>query len=553
MKIKCLAAVLCFMLAVAIGASAGSAPLNEALSALTGGEEAVSMTVSAHIKTLMPFDEIRLDMINRVLSHTVLTAQINETAEEQQTAFQLTLGGKELLEISEQYRGGAYLLQSSLLPNRTLFSTQGSPMDTLLAVSEEADTVTRKEEASLILNTSDVTEAFDFLAASDELEGCYRALIDQTVPLTKKNTPNYGIKNIGKGRISYVAKLTTEQSGELLSELRTVLSCGMDAAYRAELAQVTFAGGFVVALYQNKDGEDICVYIRGTMIYPDGDERALKWQWAFTPDRETQTFTFEAARESGTRDSRVIDAILKRTEDADSYSMNGETVINLRRSSENETSTYTIDLRGKRGDAFTCKGDVERITKATSGGESIGKTETKTTVDLSILQTNNGAELFGTATYADRKKDTLQTELEFTFTPTDMTAEPAQTAETNDTVKTEVTPSVMIQIIPADVSDVEQSAQIQFVTVEETQREQPEFLVGAPPMGLYDYQTPPEMTTVSMDNTASKVHQSLINEAAQRLAGHLVLAMLDLPEEDRVLLSDGMTEEDYAVFLAMRR
>ena len=119
---------------------------------------------------------------------------------------------------------------------------------------------------------------------------CYRDLIDKTVPLTKKNTVSYSIENIGKGRISYVAKLTTEQSTELLSQLRTLISCGMDAEYREELSQVTFARGFVVALYQNADGEDISVYIKGTIIYPDGDRRSLKWQWSFTPDGQTQTF-----------------------------------------------------------------------------------------------------------------------------------------------------------------------------------------------------------------------------------------------------------------------
>ena len=57
--------------------------------------------------------------------------------------------------------------------------------------------------------------------------------------------------------------------------------------------------------------------------------------------------------------------------------------------------------------------------------------------------------------------------------------------------------------------------------------------------------------TINMDDTERKVHQSLMSEAAQQLAGNLLLAILDLPEEDRELLSDGMTEEDYAIFLAM--
>ncbi len=47
-----------------------------------------------------------------------------------------------------------------------------------------------------------------------------------------------------------------EQSEGLLNELHAVLSCGMDDLYRAEIAQMTFEKGFVVALYQNGDGQD---------------------------------------------------------------------------------------------------------------------------------------------------------------------------------------------------------------------------------------------------------------------------------------------------------
>ncbi len=556
MKIKRFAAVLLLLLPVQSVLAAGFSSLDTALSPLLEGRSTVNMAVSLKVKTLIPFDETRLDLINRVLAHAALTAQVEEAEQDQTTAFQLALGGETLLELSEQYRDGAYLLQTDLLPNRMLFSTQASPMDALLAASQE-----ETAETDSALNTSDVEEAFDFLAAIDELEDCYRALLDRTVPLTEKNTPNYNIENIGKGRISYVAKLTTEQSGEMLAEIRAVLSCGMDAEYREELSQVTFAGGFVVALYQNADGEDICLYIKGTAIYPDGDRRTLKWQWGFTPDRKTQTFTYEAARENGTRDSRVIDAIIKRKQNDSSFTLSIKTISNLRRSTENETSTYTVDLKGNLGDTSTCKGSMARATKGTSGGESTDETQTEIGVDLSLIQSAAGAELAGTAQYTDTKNGTVQTELELTFAQASPapsagnTSDAANTANTADTAGTEAAaqtaPSVVIAIIPADPAAAQQSAQTPIVTAEETQDEQPEFLVGTAPLGLYDYEIPAEMTTISMDSTEQKVHQSLLNEAAQRLAGRLVRTMLNLPAEDKALLSDGMTEEDYAVFLAM--
>lgn len=548
MKIKRFAAILGLLLCFTVSASAADLlSLDTVLEPLLVGQDTVSLSATMQLKALMPFDDTRIDLINRVLGHVTLNARVEQDGADETTAFQLTMGETTLLEMTEQLRSGAYLLQTTLLPNRMLFSTQGSPMDMLLAASDgEADTT---DETETTLNTSAVETAFDMQAAVDELEACYRALIDQTVSLATKNTPNYTIDNIGRGRISYVAKLTTEQSTALQAEIRTVLSCGMDDAYREELSQVTFASGFVVALYQNEDAEDICVYIRGTIVYPDGDKRDIKWQWAFTPDGETQTLTYEAARQSGTRDSRVIDALLKRTEDEDSFTLSGKVETNLRRSSVNETSTLTLDLRGSLGDTPTCTGSLNRLTEATSGGESTGETETTVTVDVSLLNGTGGAELSGTAEYLYTKDETTQTNLVLTFTPATAVV-PASTDGTEETAEAEA-PTVEISIISADPTTAGENAETPTVTVEETQTEQPEFLVGTAPTGLYDYEIPAEMTTINMDSTEQKVHQSLLNEASQRLAGNLVTAILDLPADDRALLADGMTDEDYAIFLAM--
>ena len=543
MNFKRLAILICLLFCITTGASASLASLDDALSPLLAGEGTVRFSATLTLNTLPPFDDIRIDLFNRVLQHTQLAMQVSTAEKTQTTSFQLSIGDTELLSMTEQNQGGAYLLQTSLLPSRMLFSTQASPMDILLSSGEEA--VQPEEDTGL--NTSDVETAFDMLTAVNELEDCYRTLIDQTVPLTEKNTPNYSIENIGRGRISYVAKLTEEQLADLQDEIRTVISCGMDEEYRQELAQVSFASGFTVALYQNADAEDICVYIRGTMIYPDGDTRTLKWQWAFTPDRETQTFLHEAARESGTRDSRVIESILTRTEDDASYTMEEKTTTNLRRSSLNETSTLTVDLRGDIGDATTCFGNVKRVTKATLGGEDAGSAQTDVTVDLALNNTDDGAWLSGTASYREETDNNVQAEFALTFAPlaapADETAEAAEAEES--------TPNVVISLSDVDPAVAAQTAETPTVTAKETQTEQPEFLVGAAPLGLVDYDVPQELITVNMDTTEQKIHQSLMNEATQLLAGKLLLAILDLPAEDRLLLSDGMTDSDYAIFLAM--
>ncbi|MFH1880208.1 MAG: hypothetical protein ABIK64_05400, partial [Bacillota bacterium] len=186
-----------------------------------------------------------------------------------------------------------------------------------------------------------------------------------------------------------------------------------------------------------------------------------------------------------------------------------------------------------------------RMTEQSSGGESAGETQTGVTVDLALTQTADGSELTGTAAYLETKNSTVQTELTLTFAPAEAAAadEPADSASS--------APSVVISITPANPAVIRQTAETPTATAEELQAAQPEFLVSTLPVGLYDYPVPSEMITINMDDAQDKVIQSLMNEAAQRLAGHLVLAILDLPAEDRALLSDGMTGEDYAVFLAM--
>ena len=537
MKLKRWTAVVCLLLCVVTGASASFGTLDSALSPMLAGQGAVNMSVQLAVKTLMPFDETRLDLINRVLKHLRLDALIDTDAGDTDTGFQLTLGKDMLFEMTEQCRGGAYLLQTSLLPNRVLFSTQGSPMDALLLASNGEEPAIVEESADA--NTSDVEEAFDMLAAADELEACYRDLTDKTVLLTDKNSVSYTIEKIGKGRTSYVAKLTTDQITELLPQLRAVISCGMDAEYREELSQVTFARGFTVALYKDADGEDICVYIRGTILYPDGDRRALKWQWAFTPDRETQTFKHDVARESGRRDSRIINAVLTRVQNKNDYSFAVETKANLRRGGKNETSTLTIDITGEVS-PLTCKGSVTRETGGTENGKDLDTAITEIDVDLALLASDTAAEVTGSAAYRIFKNKTVVTELELTFLTIDITSGTADAPL-----------SVVISVTSADVDTAGQAAVVPTITAEENQPENTAYLVGAPPLGLYDYEIPPETITVNMDSAEPKIHQSLISEAVQRMAGNMVAAMLNLPPEDRELLSNGMTETDYAIFLAM--
>ena len=319
----------------------------------------------------------------------------------------------------------------------------------------------------------------------------------------------------------------------------------MDTEDRGELAQITFASDFTAALYQNADGEEICLYLKGTILYPDGDRRTLKCQWAFTPGWETQTYLLEAARESGTRDSRTVNASLTQTQEGETLSLEGETTVTLRRSSLVETSVQTLALQAGGGSEVPCGGEVKRVTTTARGGETTGKTEETVTVDLLLAPVADGLELTGTAAYARETDNRTQLKVLLTFLPSAVQV----AAETAQDAQAQSAPAVEISIIPADAETAQQTENVQ--TAVEAPAQQSAYLVGSAPLGLNDYAIPAEMTTVNLDSAGQEACQILMAEAAQRLAGGLIVAVLDLPAEDRALLTDGMTAEDYAVFLAM--
>jgi len=183
MKFKRFLPLLCLLLCITTSASAALASLDDAFSPLLEGRGAVTFSAVMTLQTLLPFDETRIDLFNRVLRNARLNARIDPGADAQTTEFQLMLGETSLMEMTEQNQNGVYLLQTSLLPNRRLFSTKGSPMDALLA-DTEAEAAAPEADSSL--NSSDVEDAFDMPAAVAELEGCYRALTDKTVLLPKR-------------------------------------------------------------------------------------------------------------------------------------------------------------------------------------------------------------------------------------------------------------------------------------------------------------------------------------------------------------------------------
>ena len=77
------------------------------------------------------------------------------------------------------------------------------------------------------------------------------------------------------------------------------------------------------------------------------------------------------------------------------------------------------------------------------------------------------------------------------------------------------------------------------------------YLVGQPPIGYQTYEVPETMQTYDLDTAQRQQLEALRAELVQNLAGRLLAALAGLPAEDTALLSDNMSDEDYAAFLAL--
>jgi len=603
------AVLLCTMLLVGVclPAQADISTLEASLSRWMAARTSVRFSAVMQVKELNPFTEDTLTMLNALLGHVQVNASIEQDGEATATYAQIALDGTALLDWNERTQTDLTTLETSLLPNRTLQSAVGSPMDILSAVQlgdAVAQAKAAEAEAAAEGDASDATvtddaaepeeaeakDAFDLLNAVEELQACYQALTDGIQPFAEEKTASYKIKNIGSGKWSRVARLTTEQSESLLTELRAVLACGMDDAHRAEIDQMTFQKGFVVALYRNADQQDICVYMKGNVIYPDGSKRKLAFQWAFTSNglKRVDTYKYELTKTSGATDSRIIAASGTQESRSDAFSINDKTETTLKRGKTTDKCTTKIDLSGKgaQDEPMTCAGELSRVAALTQNGDTTTQTET-IGVDLLMTPDADDTTLSGSMGYQKKLDKTVETDLEWTLAETvpqafteasgenglyrviggqtgpveitisnqdeeatatpetaaaDPTAEPSATSDA--AAETASEPSSLELIDETVVTAATQDGA-------DTAADASAYLVGTAPAGLQTFTTPATATTVDLDSADAATLQALMQEAAQTLAGKMLVALGSLSGDDLAWLKDGMTDTDWAAFEAL--
>jgi len=507
----CAFALCAVMLASA--ALADTAGLDWAAGAYLDGYEDVQFHMTAQIESLVPYGEDTIAMMNALVKHMSVSAQLTNGGADADISF--CVAGDPIVSISEKQTEGGTAITTDLLPNRTLRSS-ASAMNSLSGFEQEES-------------------QFDLFAAIQEAEGCYQELTDAILPYAEQKAANYNIKSIGSSRWSRIARLTPEQGAELAPLIAKVLGCGMDEAFREQLRAMTYVKGFIVGLYQTAEGgDDLAVYIKGSVVFPDGAQRAISYQWAFATGENgvrTDTYKFEMTKNKAPRDNREITASYQRSASEDSMLVKGQSKAIIRDPETSIVTTTTIshDLRGEGG---TVEGTVSNAVR-TALGETASTTTTTITPALVMTESEGSAVLSGTVHVEEAvgKNTHVSMDLLFDEEAADAFISAAETGTLFMVTDERLPQSSLNQNMDFDWDGPE------------------DYLVGKPPIGYTAYEAPEAEVTVDLDSASAEEIAALTDELTQRLAGHLLIAVAKLPDEATALIRDSLSEADYAAFV----
>ena len=479
-----------------------------ALENYAGDAQTLDFELTAQFDTLVPYGDDTVAMLNALLRSLSAEGSVQDGGATTQLAFRA--GEEELFSLTEKQMDVGTALTTSLLKNRVLLSA-GSAMDELSGHAQKEP-------------------SFDFDRAVAEAEACYRELTEAIIPYAEEKTASYSIKNIGSARWTRLARLTPEQSAEIQPQIAKVLGCGMDSAFREQLSGMECQKSFVVALYQTKEGgDDLAVYIKGNVRFPDGALRAISYQWAFKVNDDGQrvdTYKFEMTKNSSPRDDRTITGTAKTlaTEKKLALDVTSKAVVRNPETAETTTTTVTRKLNGQNGGVAGTVSTVERVAK----GETAKTVTVNMVPDLRITSADGAASLAGTLHIEKLAGQNTHISADLLFG--EKAPVPAATPE----------PRVMPQ------SSLTQNMEWLW-TLDDPE----DFLVGRAPIGYAEYTAPEEETVIDLDSADADTKAALMDEMSQKLAGHLLKAIAGMPEEALELFRDSLNETDWASILEL--
>lgn len=518
-RICALAAALC-MLCTCAAAEVGW--VDDQLSDFLDINSDTTFSLGFQVNTLQPFGEDITAMINETLANIRVETRILDDG----TQMGFTVAGESLFTIEEAQRDGRMAMTTSLLPNRVLVA-DASPMD-LLSGNEMAQ-----------------EDPFDLHLAISDAQDCYEALTEAIVPYATEKAANYKISGIGYARWVRLARLGKEDSAKLLPQIIRMLSCGMDQSFHEKLQTLTCADQFTVALYSDEEnGTPLAVYMKGSVYLSPEDKWTLAYQWAFAGDGEEtkDTYRCELVQVKSPKHKRVIEGKLTGTgTETGQRQWSLDCELAIKDDTRNQTIINKDRLTLDRDDRQQkLSGSIVTTVKDHSGGDTV-TTVTTITPELTLTSAQGSGVLSGTVNLEEHQGKTVYRDLTFL-----LDEEPAQALD-------EAAASgnlFAVDVNPRDPS-VAGSSLAQNVDVIWSDDSLRGFLVGNPPVGMTAYPAPETMQTIDLSLADEAQRSALLEEMAQRSAGLLLIGLGKLPGEPLRLLTDNMTDVDYAAFLSL--
>lgn len=513
---------LILVLCILVGsASAQVGGVDDMLLTYLGTNDEMRFSMKLQFDHLMPFTGETLVNINNLLSHMSIKSSIVTGSDTETSTIRLAVDEEPIFDLTQVESESGSTLETSLLENRTLTSTQ-SAMDIISGSERNAEV------------------DFDGLTAFVQVEKNYQALTDAIIPYAEEKAANYKIPNVGYSRWVRLAKLDKDACAELAPLISEVLGCGMDSAFKAELSNMTYPKGLTVALYQATEGvQDMAVYIKGTIEFADESQRTLNYLWAFTQKdgQRKDSYKFEMKKTKSPVDIRKITALYTRSADPTVLYLNGSY----------ETTIKTPGIIDVTKVEHALEGDVTDATKTVIGTQATTFKHTQDKVtkqkvityepDLMLTIAEGSAVLTGTVRLkeSEEKKDTLIMTVIFD----EATAQDFMGEVTSGALYAVDSFEPDANAMP--VSSLDQNEDIV----------PDDYLVGMPPIGMTSYAVPSQMVDINLDQQTPQQLTVLKAEMFQQVAGRLLLEVAKLPESDRGLLAEGLTAEDYASLLKM--
>lgn len=280
------------------GIALGEAKLLPQLAEWAMDEHPVRLKLSCAFESLMPFDEVRLQQLNSLISHISLSVGTQKQDGTAINKMTVQVDGKTVLSVQSQEEDVFRALYLSTVPD-TVFQTQDgqSPFDLLFGEENAAPTQLEGELEGM----GDVLNAMHWL---EDAAALVQELPPRMMDWAKESVIRTPIKNIGLARQKITVVIPKGECDKLKPILQEACPMGWLNTF---LSALVFEGKQTFVFHLSEEGRVLKVSYQGNCGADEESMRQVKINWTLRRDDEQvrDEFTLRAPAVKG-GDKHVI-------------------------------------------------------------------------------------------------------------------------------------------------------------------------------------------------------------------------------------------------------